>query len=167
MYSHQTHFAAYAGSIRAWLHRRAYMLCGDWHEADDLVQLTLWKVHRRWGALTDHAGLAAYTYRTLVHTYRSERRRLHWRYEVNTAQLPDRVIPEVPADDGLVLLAAVRRLSPRQRAVVTLRFWADLDVAQTASLLGCSAGSVTTHTRRALATLRTALTEGEYDTQVR
>lgn len=143
-----------AQMIRPALRRQAFQLCGDWHEADDLVQITLWRIYLRWDALTEHEQLAAYFRRTLLRTYLQEHRRPRWRFEASWAQPPDG-IPEGPViDECIVLRAAVSQLAARQRAVITLRFLLDLSVQQTAVMLGCTTGTVTSQTHRALATLR-------------
>lgn len=150
-------FATYACRIRTWLHREAYRLCGDWHEADDLVQMTLCRVFHRWEELERRDELTAYSYQTLLYVYLSERRRPRRRYEVPQAELPDHGDAPQPIMDRIVLTAAIRQLAPRQRAVITLRFCQDLTVEQTATVLGCSPGTVTSQTFRALNALRTTL----------
>ncbi|MGC9669503.1 sigma-70 family RNA polymerase sigma factor [Planosporangium sp. 12N6] len=150
-------FEAFVQTIRRWLRREAYGICGDWYEADDLVQVALYKVHQRWDQLDRHAELGAYARRVVVHSFLTERRRSRWRHEVATLVATD----DVPTpnsynavDDRALLLPALRRLGSRQRAVVTLRFLGDLSVEQTARLLGCSPRTVTSQTVRALQTLR-------------
>lgn len=150
-------FTAHVEASRRWLHAEAYRLCGDWHEAEDLVQLTLYKVYRRWHRLAERDELGPYTRRTLVNTYVSERRRSRWRYESPYAEPPDRPVGGPADDDRATLMAALSTLGPRQRAVVLLRFCGDLSVAQTATVLGCSVGTVTSQTHRALASLRALL----------
>lgn len=152
-------FATFAETSRQWLLRDAYRLCGDRHEAEDLVQLTLYKVYRRWRRLSQHDELAGYVRQTLLNTFLNERRRPRWRHEVSKADLPDHGTADTAKiiDDRTMLLAAVKRLGPRQRTVVALRFWADLSVEETAAVMGCSPGTVTSQTCRALASLRTAL----------
>ncbi|MGC9670961.1 SigE family RNA polymerase sigma factor [Planosporangium sp. 12N6] len=152
-------FIDYARLIRPWLHREAYRLCRDWHEADDLVQIALYRMYRRWDQLREQSQLAAYARRVLLNTYLSEHRRLRWRYEISQPQLPGQAESSATqqVDDQVYLAAALKRLGPRQRAVVALRFYADLSVEQTAEVLGCSAGTVTSQTHRALTTLRTML----------
>jgi RNA polymerase sigma-70 factor (sigma-E family) len=135
-------------------------LCGDWHEADDLVQETLWRVYRRWNALTRRAELASYTHNALVHVFLGERRRHRWRYEVNQPQ-PDpggsAPMPDVPLRE--TLRGALRKLAPRQRAAVVLRYCEDLSTEQVADILGCSTGTVASQTHRALRILRADLDE--------
>jgi RNA polymerase sigma-70 factor (sigma-E family) len=155
-------FEEFASSVRGWLRLEAYRVCGDWYEADDLVQVALWKVYRRWGDMEHWSAPAAYSRRIMFRTYLTERRRPHWFSEVRFAddEAPPVGASTSPAgtiDDRVVLLAALRRLGPRQRAVVTLRFYEDLTVNQTATVMGCTPGTVTSQTFRALAALRSEL----------
>ena len=139
-------------------HWEAYRLCGDWHEAEDLVQSTLYQIHRRWRRLGDHEKLSAYTRRAMVNTYISEHRRQRWTREVSYADVPEHGVADRESTDASnELLAAVGLLGPRQRAIITLRFWYDLNSAQIANLLGCSIGTVTSQTHRAGTRLRDIL----------
>src|SRR4051794_21607000 len=125
------------------LRRAAYLLCHDWHTADDLVSVTITKLYRQWSRAHRFANLDAYTHRILVNAGRAEGRR-PWRRETATDLLPDR--PGVPAaaavDERLSQLELLRRLPPRRRAAVVLRFYCDLSVEQTATALGCTDGTV-------------------------
>jgi RNA polymerase sigma-70 factor (sigma-E family) len=140
---------------------RAFVLCGDWYEADDLVQETLVKVYRRWPKLRRRAELGGYVRTTLVRTFLNARRSGWWRHEAAQAELPETAEPapdQYAMTDGKVVLeSALRRLGPRQRAVIMLRFLEDLPVEDTAQLLGITPGTVTSQTHRALAVLRAAL----------
>jgi RNA polymerase sigma-70 factor (sigma-E family) len=153
-FEHPKEFTVFAASIRKRLHREAYRLCGDWHEAEDLVQLTLYRVYRRWEQLTRHEELSAYTRQALLRAYHSERRRLRWKCEISQDELPELRSVDPNIDNRITMINSVRRLAPRQRAVVILRFWEDLSVEQAAAILGCSTGTVTSQTHRALNTLR-------------
>lgn len=155
-------FRAFAWAQRAMLRRTAYLLCGDWHQADDLVQTTLVKLYVAWRRVHRSAGADAnphaYTRRILTRCYLDERRR-PWRREHPADELADRAAPAVPAEDLLDLRAALDLLPPRQRATIVLRFWADASVAETAEALSCSEGTVKSQTARALATLRAHLAD--------
>jgi RNA polymerase sigma-70 factor (sigma-E family) len=150
-------FAAFAEEARPRLLRDAHRLCGDWHEAEDLVQTTLERIYARWECLTNHDQLGGYARKALTYIYLNERRRLRWRYEIGLDQLPEIADRPVPLADFLVVRAAVRQLAPRQRAVIALRFWEDLSVQQASDALGCPSGTVTSQTYRALRVLRDAL----------
>lgn len=158
-----TDFEAYVNSSRAWLHREAYRLCGDWHEAEDLVQAAFQKIHHQWDRLAQQQNLAGYTRRVLRNTYISERRRFRWAREVIQADVPDlAAVPgAIPVEDRIVLLAAVNRLGPRQRLIIVLRFWSDISAERTATILQCSVGNITSQTNRALNRLRVLLADRE------
>lgn len=135
--------------------RTAYLLCGDWQHAEDLVQTALAKAyvaHRR-GRVDS---LEPYVHRTLVTTRASFWRR-RWHGEVATATLPDTATTTDAydaADRRAQVLAALATLPRTQRDVLVLRYFADCSEADTARALGCSPGTVKSRASRALATLR-------------
>ena len=154
-------FREFVAVRMAVLRRFAYLLCGDPHGADDIVSTTLAKLFRHWRRVSrlDHPD--GYLRRMLVSSYLDERRR-PWRRERPTDAVPEP--PPVPATDvveRLTLMRLLDRLSPRRRAVLVLRFYADLSVEQTADVLGCAPGTVKALTHQALAQLRTLLAEPE------
>ncbi|GGS88980.1 SigE family RNA polymerase sigma factor [Streptomyces chromofuscus] len=149
---------AFVEGRRTALFRSAYLLCGDRDEAEDLVQTTLVKVvlgGRRLGRLDN---LEAYARKTLVNTFIAARRRF-WRREHAYGELPDRASPTADADTGLMVRAALARLTPKQRAVLVLRYWEDLSVEATAELLGMRVNTVKSHAARGLAALRAEMRE--------
>jgi RNA polymerase sigma-70 factor (sigma-E family) len=146
-------FRAYATSHRAALRRTAYLLCGDWHQADDLVQTTLVKLFVAWPRMRSAERPEAYVRRTLVHCFLDERRR-PWRREAPVDGFADLPTGAEHSDLRLDLSAALGRLPARQRATLLMRYWADATVAETADALGCSEGTVKSQTARALGTLR-------------
>lgn len=148
---------AFVESRRTALFRSAYLLCGDRHEAEDLVQATLVKVvlgGRRHGRLDN---IEAYARKTLINTFVAGRRRF-WRREQSYGELPERAVHAPDTDTGLALRAALARLTPRQRAVLVLRYWEDLSVEATAGLLGMRENTVKSHAARGLAALRAEMT---------
>ena len=146
-------FAVRAPAIR----RTAYLLCGDWSHAEDLTQTAFAKLYAAWPRLRDANAAEGYVRRTLTRTYVDESRRA-WRRERPTDDLPEVVDPNPPqSDDRLLLLAALARVPPRQRACLVLRFFDDLSVETTATTLGCSIGTVKSNTARGLDALRAAL----------
>ncbi|MEV6265373.1 SigE family RNA polymerase sigma factor [Streptomyces sp. NPDC051784] len=149
---------AFVEGRRTALFRSAYLLCGDRHEAEDLVQTTLVKVvlgGRRHGRLDN---IEAYARKTLINTYIAARRRFWWR-ERPYGELPDTVGDQADSDTGLMVRAALARLTARQRAVLVLRYWEDLSVQATAELLGMRESTVKSHTARGLAALRAEMAE--------
>ncbi|WP_432831735.1 SigE family RNA polymerase sigma factor [Dactylosporangium sp. CA-092794] len=136
------------------LRRLAAALCGDAHRGDDVVQAAVTTLYVRWKHIRGVDNLDAYVRRSVVNAFLSARRR-PWARVALTDALPDRPAePGQPADERLVLRAAVRRLPHRQQAVVVLRFVCDLPVAEVAALLGCAEGTVKSQTAEALAALR-------------
>jgi RNA polymerase sigma-70 factor (sigma-E family) len=148
-----SYFAAHAVPLR----RVAYLLAGNWHDAEDLVQATFVRLFPVWPRIRAESA-DAYVRRVLVNVYLSSRKARRSR-EVPLAELPDGPAPAWAEDDRLAMATALRSLPPGQRAVVVLRFWQGMSVAETAEALGVSAGTVKTQTFRALAALRRFLTE--------
>jgi RNA polymerase sigma-70 factor (sigma-E family) len=146
-------FRAFALSRRPALRRTAFLLCGDWHQADDLVQATMVKLYVAWPRIRAEGPPDAYAQRTLVRCFIDERRR-PWRRE-SPVEIADHLEVTPDTDEDLHdLRSALDRLPKRQRATLLLRFWLDMSVAQTADALGCSDGTVKSQTARALTTLR-------------
>jgi RNA polymerase sigma-70 factor (sigma-E family) len=160
-------FEDFVAARGAHLLRMAWLLTGDAHLAEDLLQTALAKVWPRWDRVARDRP-EAYVRKVLVTTHASWWQR-RWRGEVPTGQLPDTHAARdayVDVDAQHDLAAAVRSLPRHQRAVVMLRFFEDLSVEETAVVLACSTGSVKSQTSRALRTLRERLPalglEGEY-----
>jgi RNA polymerase sigma-70 factor (sigma-E family) len=143
-------FAAYVAARSPQLLRTAYLLCGDRHRAEDLVQVTLTKLYVAWERVEKRDALDAYARQAMVRASGDESRRPWRRREVPSGD--DRA-----AVGGSAVFDELRRLPPRQRAAVVLRYWNDLSVEETATLMGCSANAVKTHAARGLAKLRVAL----------
>jgi RNA polymerase sigma-70 factor (sigma-E family) len=149
-------YAAYVAARSRLLCATAYLLCGDWHRAEDHTQTALTKLYLAWRRIDRRESVDAYARRVLVRTVVDERRR-PWRREHAAAELPERPARADPADDRLDLLAALARLPARQRAAVVLRYWADLDIAETARVLGVTEGTVKSSSSKGLAALRGVL----------
>ncbi|MBB5869613.1 RNA polymerase sigma-70 factor (sigma-E family) [Allocatelliglobosispora scoriae] len=150
-------FREYATARRSALRRTAYLMCGDWYLADDLVQDALAKLYVHWRRISAAGEVDPYVRRMLVNGYLATHRRT-WRREITTADLPDRATNTNP-DDGTrdLLLQALASLQPSQRTIVVLRYWEDLSIEQTAAALGCSTGNVKSQAARGLDHLRAAL----------
>ena len=145
--------AARLGSLR----RLAYLLCRDWDSADDLVQCALIKLYVHWARARAAEHADAYARVIVVREFLGERRS-GWARRVRLeAQPPD--VPTAATDHDAVLdvRSALLRLPPRQRATLVLRFYCDLSVEQSASALGCSAGTVKSQTAKGIEGLRRAL----------
>ncbi|MBU2669615.1 SigE family RNA polymerase sigma factor [Actinoplanes bogorensis] len=140
------------------LHRMAYMLCSNAHQADDIVQATLTALYVSWRKAATADNLDGFVHRIMVRRFLDERRR-RWSRVLLGDHMPETSAPG--ADDGFserdALVAALRTLPKGQRAVVVLRYFGDLSVEQTAEALGCSTGNVKSQCARGLATLREAM----------
>ncbi len=144
------YFAARSGAMRG----TAYLLCGDWHRAEDLVQTAFTKLYVHWNRVAHHEALDPYVRKVLIRAFIDEGRRSRWRRERPQDTPIEQAAAPVPTDDRLVLLAALARVPPRQRAVLVLRYWEDLSVEDAAALLNCSTGTVKSQAARGLDTLR-------------
>lgn len=144
----------------AWprLYRVAWLLLGDHGLAEDLVQTTLAKTYASWHQIRDAGAAGVYARTILVNTATSWFRRRSWRRELATDVLPEQA-DEHDASTGPDLARALADLPARQRAVVVLRFYEDLDVAETARVLEISPGTVKSQTFHALSKLRVSLGE--------
>lgn len=155
----EAEFRHFVASRSPALLRTSYLLAGgDWALAEDLLQSALIKTYLSWGRIRDPGAVEAYVRTTLATTATS-----WWRRRWHGERAAD-VLPDVAATDGTAIVDEqdrlwrhVRKLPPRQRAVLVLRFYEDLSEAETAHVLGLSIGTVKSHTSRALATLRAAL----------
>ncbi|GAA5069224.1 RNA polymerase sigma-70 factor (sigma-E family) [Thermocatellispora tengchongensis] len=147
-------FREFVGARQQSLMRSAYLLTGDAHLAEDLLQNVLVKVARHWPKLAGGGDPEAYTRRALINEH------ISWRRRRRSAEYPQEHPPEPGHDSGddtlhrVALQRALARLTPRQRAVIVLRFYEDRSVEETAQLLGCSPGTVKSQTSHALGRLR-------------
>ncbi|MGA8114537.1 MAG: SigE family RNA polymerase sigma factor [Actinocatenispora sp.] len=146
-------FEEFVGSRLAALTRLGYLLTGDHQHAEDLVQTALMKTARHWRRVTDPS---AYTQRVMVreNVSRWRRRRFH---EQPLDSVRDPATREDTAEEMArreLFMVAMRRLTPRQRAVIALRYYEDLSEADTAAVLGCAVGTVKSRTHHALNRLR-------------
>ena len=147
--------------------RLAYGLTGDLGHAEDVAQAAFARAYASWSRVARTGDPDAYVRRIVINENNSRFRR---------RRVTERLVDAVPepsgpraadtADalsDSAALLQALRRLGPRQRAVIVLRFWMDMSEAETAAALGCSLGTVKSQASRALAALRGSaeLMEGE------
>ncbi|WP_182526472.1 SigE family RNA polymerase sigma factor [Nocardioides dongkuii] len=145
-------FEEFVTARRSALLRTAYLLTGQHADAEDLVQVTLVKAVPRWRRIADDP--EPYVRRILVNENVSRWRSRRWR-EQSAAVLPEQAASGPDLDQREALRAALQQLSPRQRAVVVLRYYDDLTERETAEALGIGIGTVKSHARDALARLRT------------
>jgi RNA polymerase sigma-70 factor (sigma-E family) len=157
-------FREFATRHAAPLRRCAYLFCGDWHLAEDLMQTTLVKIYRSWHRVAARDAMGAYARTVLLRTWLDEKRRPWRRSEVGHAEVPERSDSSPEPDEEAVaswqrnqVHGALLKVPPRQRAVLVLRYFDDLSVAQTAAVMGCTEGTVKSQAARGLAHLRTAM----------
>jgi RNA polymerase sigma-70 factor (sigma-E family) len=147
-----TGYASFEGFViarRGALLRTAYLLTGNPHDAEDLVQSALVKVVPKWARIKDDP--EPYVRQVLARESVNRWRGRRWR-EVTTDTVPETT--HYDSTDRIALLEDLRRLSPQQRAVLVLRYLDDLTEADTAATLGISVGTVKSHVRDALTHLR-------------
>ena len=155
-------FTAYLQARQGTMLRTAYLLSGDRHQAEDLVQTTFAKLYLAWDRVRDRESVDAYARRILVNEHNSLWRRAWKRNERPTEVLPEAAIVDQYDDGtGTELWAAVQTLPRKARAVLVLRYYEQLTEAETAEVLGISVGTVKSQTSRALATLRGRIREEE------
>lgn len=141
------------------LMRLAYVLAGDAHRAEDLVQTTLLAAHRRWRRLAEARDVEAYLRRMLVNAH------MDWHRRRSSTELPTdsagaslrgsaAADPAAAVADRDELRRLLTTLAPRARTVLVLRYYADLDDHAVAAAMGISPSTVRATAARALATLR-------------
>jgi RNA polymerase sigma-70 factor (sigma-E family) len=137
----------------------AYLLCGDRHAAEDLVQTALAKLYVAWPRIRRSGGEDAYVRRILVNASIDASRR-PWRREQSAAEVPDlTAVPSFGTEDRDELTAALAALAPRQRRIVVLRYCLGLSIEEVAVDLQITSGTVKSQTSKALQNLRSQLTD--------
>jgi RNA polymerase sigma-70 factor (sigma-E family) len=142
--------------------RTACLLCASRADAEDILQTALEKTYRHWARLSTESDPEPYVRRILVNLTISRARRWRILQEVNMPNPPE--VPETHTVELRgVLIEELRRLGPRQRAVLVLRYWEDQTETETARILGCSVGTVKSQAARGLARLRERLDRERLD----
>src|SRR5271170_6794112 len=149
-------FVEFATAAAPQLRRTAFLLCGNWHTAEDLTQTTLTKMFVSWRRIRQREAVFSYASRTLVNTYIADKRTKR-PGEFVTDAVPELFTETIGPETRMVVMAALATLPPRARAVVVLRYWADMSVEEVAAVLGCSAGTVKSQASRAMDKLRVVL----------
>ncbi len=154
-------YTAYVRGRLSWLRKVAYLLCQDWHRADDLVQTAITRLYVKWRQAMVADDLDAYVRVMLIRVFLAEQRG-GWFSRVRvTDAVAHRPYEGDDQDMALDLSRALAAMPPRQRATLVLRFHCDLSVEQTAHALGCTTGTVKSQTARGLATLRSMFDTAE------
>ncbi|MEU4579306.1 SigE family RNA polymerase sigma factor [Nonomuraea sp. NPDC023979] len=151
---HQSEFAEFVSARSDSLIRLAYVLTGNQHAAEDLLQTALAKTAGRWRKI--RSAPEAYVRRVMYHEQVSRWRSPRWGREHTTAALPDRPQTERPdeIETRITMQEALRALPARKRAVLVLRYYEDLPESEVAKIMGCSVGTVRSQTHQAVAKLR-------------
>lgn len=154
-------FEAYMAARQPSLLRTAYLISGDRHTAEDLVQTALAKLYLSWDRVHDRHMLDGYVRRIIVNEHNSLWRRAWKKRELSTDTLPDDRTVTHEHDEGKrdALWEFVQTLPRRQRAVIVLRYYEDLSEAEIAETLGVSVGTVKSQASRALAAMRSRVHE--------
>jgi RNA polymerase sigma-70 factor (sigma-E family) len=140
------------------LKRTAFLIVGDSGAAEEIVQIALIKVNKKWASIAATGAALPYVRTAVVRTSITWQRR-RWHGERASATLPELADSDAfkVVDTRDRLRHALTALPRRQRAAVVLRHYLDLDEAETAAVLGCSTGTVKSQTSKGLAKLRAAL----------
>jgi RNA polymerase sigma-70 factor (sigma-E family) len=150
-------FTDYVAARQVHLRRIAYAICGDWHRADDLLQVSLTKLYVAWPRVCGKGTEDAYVRQIMVRANIDEHRR-PWRREHVTDEVPELVAgADHQLEERSALFDALQELPEMQRKVVVLRHWLQLSVAESAKELRISEGTVKSHSSRGLAALERAL----------
>jgi RNA polymerase sigma-70 factor (sigma-E family) len=150
-------FVEFAREHAAGLRRTAYLMCRDWHLAQDLTQTSLAKLYAVWGRLDRLDNPMAYARKVLLRAFLDHQRR-RGSHEIVVESTPEGV-SDCDHELRLTLLDALGRLPPRDRAIVVLRYWEDLSIDTVAELVGVSVPVVKSQSLRSLARLRVLLGE--------
>ncbi len=155
--SRDDEFSEFVAARQVHLRRIAYAVCGDWHQADDLLQTALVKLYVAWPRLRLDGREEAYTRQIIVRASIDASRR-PWRRERSGLDGHDPVArPGLPVEERSALFDALQDLPAMQRKVVVLRHWLGLSVEETARELGIATGTVKSHSSRGLDRLKTVL----------
>jgi RNA polymerase sigma-70 factor (sigma-E family) len=149
-------FIEFATARAARLRTIAYLMCGDWHQAQDLTQQTLTKLYVSWSRIQRRENVDAYARQVLLRELLTEKRRRR-STEQPVAYLPDQPSRQDEADLRVTLMEALRTLAPPRRAVIILRYWDDHSVETAAEIMRITPSAVKSLTVRALQDLRSAL----------
>lgn len=136
------------------------LYCGDARVAEDLAQEALAQACLEWERVRGMSSPQGWVRRVALNQGASWFRRKAAERRAYTRSHDSAQVPE-PNPETVVVRDAIAGLPPRQRAVVVLRFYEGLSVAEVAEVLGCAAGTVKAHTHKALASLRPLLEESE------
>ena len=151
-------YVEYVSTRLPWLRKVAFLLCQDWHRADDVAQGAITKLYVHWRRASKADNLDGYVRTILVREYLSNQRSA-WasRVDLSGGFVADIAAPDGDVTSRLAIRTALADVAPRQRAALVLRYYCDLSIEETAEVLNCSPGTVKSQTARGLESLRRAL----------
>ena len=149
-------FIEYARAAAPRLRRTAYLLCHDWDLAQDLTQITLTKTYLSWAKIVSRDNPDVFARKVLLRSFLDHQRRLSSQ-ETVTSYLPEATAPPEPHTLRITLMDALQHITPRNRAIVVLRYWEDRSIDDTAAVLRLSSTAVRSRSMRALAKVRELL----------
>jgi RNA polymerase sigma-70 factor (sigma-E family) len=161
-------FREFAAGHAATLRRTAFLFCGDWHLAEDLMQTALVKIYRSWSRVQKKDSVTNFARTVLLRTWLDEKRRPFRRSELFATELPE--VPDAAADPEAgagrawakhLVHRALLQLPKGQRAVLVLRYFEELSVAETARVMGCAEGTVKSQAARGLEAMRAVVARME------
>ena len=153
-------FEEFVGARSDALRRTAFLMCGDWHLAEDALQDALVKLYVAWPRVRREGTENSYVRQIVARTIIDQRRR-PWRRERVMHTPPDLVASEYHHHDREPLAAALAEVPLKQRTVLVLRFWEDMSVQEVADELNISEGTVKSQTSRGLERIRQVLAQHE------
>ena len=153
-------FVAFVDARSAALLRTARLLsAGDLHAAEDLVQTALEKAYVAWPRIKRREAQESYVRSIMTRAAIDRTRRRQRRGELITDDVPDQGVVHAGPEDRDAVWTLLASLSPRQRAVLVLRYYEDQSEVQIAETLGCSTGTVKAHASRGVALMRELLAD--------
>jgi RNA polymerase sigma-70 factor (sigma-E family) len=153
-------FEEYVRARSPSLLRLAYLLVGDVHEAEDVLQTVLARLGMRWSHVSRLDNVDAYVRTALANASASWWRQRRRRRDVVMATPPDAEVVGRDVEQREEVLVMLRGLPPRQRAVIVLRYYEGLNESETAQVLGCSVGTVKSQSVKARRSLRASWVTG-------
>jgi RNA polymerase sigma-70 factor (sigma-E family) len=155
--SRDAEFTEYAMARTPWLRKVAYLLCQDWHRADDLVQTSLTRLYVHWPRVSQFDNVDGYARTVLVNAFLAEQRSSWWKRVTLRREYVDGSALDLDLDASVDLRGALATLPARQRATIVLRYYCDMSIDEIANVLGCAPGTVKSQTSRGLESMRHAL----------
>jgi RNA polymerase sigma-70 factor (sigma-E family) len=156
--SRDEEFSAFVAARQTHLRRIAYAICGDWHQADDLLQTALVKLYVAWPRLHRDGREEAYTRQIIVRANIDAHRRPWRRERPGLEGLDGAARQPLPVEERSALFEALQQLPLMQRRTVVLRYWLGLSVQETSAELGIGQGTVKSYSARGLERLQAVLT---------